>query len=101
MFNKNALMRVWSGNPLNFLNGKIFSSKCKYAFDKAANQWQEQSLGGALLKRCSYKFRKNYRKTPATSLKKRPWHTCFPVNFETFLRTNFLTEHLPWLLLQR
>ena len=88
------------GNPLNFFYEKNFSSKCKYEFDKDANQWQEQSLGGALLKRCSYKFRKIYRKTPATLLKKRPCYTCFPVNFETFLRTHFLTENLPWLLLQ-
>ena len=26
-------------------------------------------------------------------------HRCFPVNFEKFLRTPFLTEHLRWLLL--
>ena len=32
-------------------------------------------------------------------LKKRLWHRCFPVNFATFLRTFFLTEHLRWLLL--
>ena len=35
---------------------------------------------------------------PATLLKKRLWHRCFPVNFVKFLRTPFLTEHL-WLLL--
>ena len=33
-------------------------------------------------------------------LKKRLWHTCFPVNFAKFLRTPFRTEHLRWLLLQ-
>ena len=27
---------------------------------------------------------------PATLLKKRLWHRCFPVNFERFLRTTFL-----------
>ena len=27
---------------------------------------------------------------PATSLKKRLWRRCFPVNFVTFLRTPFL-----------
>ena len=37
---------------------------------------------------------------PATLLKKRPWHRCFPANFEKFLRTPFLTEHLQWLLLR-
>ena len=37
---------------------------------------------------------------PATLLKKRLWHRCFPVNFAKFLRTPFLTEHLWWLLLE-
>ena len=38
---------------------------------------------------------------PATLLKKRLWHRCFPVNFTKFLRTPLLTEHLWWLLLER
>ena len=33
--------------------------------------------------------------------KKRLWHGCFPVNFAKFLRTQFLTEHLRWLLLKQ
>ena len=37
---------------------------------------------------------------PATLLKKRLWHRCFPVNFAEFLRTTFLTEQLRWLLLK-
>ena len=36
---------------------------------------------------------------PATLLKKRLWHRCFPLKFATFLRTPFLTEHLQWPLL--
>ena len=36
---------------------------------------------------------------PATLLKKRLWHRCFPVNFAKFLRTPIFTEHLWWLLL--
>ena len=36
---------------------------------------------------------------PATFLKKRLWHNCFPVNFTKFLRRPFLTEHIRWLLL--
>ena len=36
---------------------------------------------------------------PATLLKKRVWHKCFPVNFAKFLRTPFIPEHLGWLLL--
>ena len=35
---------------------------------------------------------------PATLLKKRLRHRCFPVNFVKFLRTHFFTEHLRWLL---
>ena len=31
---------------------------------------------------------------PATLLKKRLWHRCFPVNFVKFLKTLFFTEHL-------
>ena len=37
---------------------------------------------------------------PATLLKKRLWHRCFPVNFAKFLRTHFVTENLRWLLLE-
>ena len=37
---------------------------------------------------------------PATLLKKRLCHRGFPVNFEKFLRTPFLTEHIWWLLLE-
>ena len=37
---------------------------------------------------------------PATLLKKRIWHRCFPMNFSKFLRIPFLTEHLWWLLLK-
>ena len=37
---------------------------------------------------------------PATLLKKRLWHMCFPVNFPKFLETPFLTEHLRWMLLK-
>ena len=36
---------------------------------------------------------------PAILLKKRLWHSCFPVNFAKFLRTPFFIEHLWWLLL--
>ena len=34
----------------------------------------------------------------AILLKKRLWHSCFPVTLIKFLRTPFLTEHLRWLL---
>ena len=37
--------------------------------------------------------------SPATLLKKRFWHRCFPVNFVKYLRTPTFIEHLWWLLL--
>ena len=37
---------------------------------------------------------------PATLLKKRLWHRCFPVNFAKFLQTPFIIEHLWWLLVE-
>ena len=48
----------------------------------------------AVAQRCSVK-----KAVPATLLKKRHWHRCFPANFAKFLRTPFFTEHLWWLLL--
>ena len=38
---------------------------------------------------------------PATLLKKRLWHRCFPVNFAKFLRITFLTVYHQWLHLKR
>ena len=32
--------------------------------------------------------------SPSSLFKKRLWHRCFPVNFEKFLRTHFVTKHL-------
>ena len=41
-------------------------------------------------KQLSRSVLRNFRKFgPATSLKKRPWHSCFPVNFVKFLGTPF------------
>ena len=37
---------------------------------------------------------------PATLLKKKHWHRCFPMNFGKFLRTPFFIEYLWWLLLE-
>ena len=37
---------------------------------------------------------------PATLLKKRLWHRCFPVDFAKFLRTTFFTEQIQRLLLK-
>ena len=42
---------------------------------------------------------KHLRLRPATLLKERLWHKCFPVTFAKFLRIPNLTEHPQWLLL--
>ena len=47
----------------------------------------------------SFFFNKVAGLRPATLLKKRLWHRCFPVNFVELLRTPLLTEHIRWLLL--
>ena len=76
---------------------------------------QKQLLEAFCRKKCSLKFRKIHRKTsvpefrvsfliklqaaPATLLKKRLWHRCFPVNFLNFLRTPFLQNTSGRLLL--
>ena len=39
-------------------------------------------------------FKKVAGLRPATLLKKRLWHRCFPVDFVKFPRTSFFTEHL-------
>ena len=52
------------------------------------------SYSEAVIQRCSVK-----KALPATLLKRRLWHRCFPMNFAKFLRTSFFTEHLWWLLL--
>ena len=46
----------------------------------------------AVVQRCSVKkvFLKVAGLRPATLLKKRLWHKCFPVNFVKFLRIPFL-----------
>ena len=69
---------------------------------------QKQPLEVFSEKRFSYKFHKIHRKTsvpilffnkvaglrPASLLKKRPWHRCFPLNFAKFLRTPFYRRPL-------
>ena len=64
----------------------------------------EAATGNVLGKRCSKKFRKFYRKTPALEslfnkvaglqtcniIKKKLQHRCFPVEFVKFLRTHIL-----------
>ena len=57
---------------------------CKKAVLKSFTQFQGKHL-------CQSLF---FRRQPTTLLKNRPWHRCFPVNFEKYLRTPFFIGHL-------
>ena len=69
------------------------------------SMFQKQSPRGVLKKGVIRNFTKftgthlSKSLRPATLLKKRLWHKCFPVNLVKFLRTPFLAERLRWLLL--
>ena len=77
-----------------------FSGSCFCLYDKGRSSRPEVLFKNFVIRKFA-KFRgKHLRKTeenrlrPTTLLKKRIWHRCFPVNFEKFLATHFLTEHL-------
>ena len=88
-------------------------SSIKYILQGPKQASQKQPPEGFCKKRCSQKFPKIHRKNlcqslvfnkvagprPATLLKKRLWHSCFPVNFAKFLRTPFLQNTSGRLLL--
>ena len=57
-----------------------------------------EKFTGKHLCQCLF-FNKGAGLSYATLLKKRLWHSCFPVNFPKSLRTTFFTEYLRWLVL--
>ena len=62
--------------------------------------FQKQSSRGVLQKKVFLKISQNSSLGRSkTSLKKRLWHRCFPVNFAKFLRTPFFCRTPPLLLL--
>ena len=83
---------------------KTLTKSCKMSFERNSRPevFCKESVLGNFAKfsgkhPCQSLFVNKVR--PATLLKKRLWHRCFPVNFAKFLRTPFLIEHLWWLLL--
>ena len=63
---------------------------------------QKQSSGVVLYKKAFLEILQNSHENACARvslLKKTLWQICFPVNFEKFLRTSFLTGQLRWLLL--
>ena len=91
--------------------GKLFSESQEALL--SVFHHQKQPTEALCQKRCSEKFRKFTGKhlcksllfnkvaclKPATLLKRRLWHRCFPVNFAKFLRTPFLKNTSGRLLL--
>ena len=100
---------------LSFCEDFVSQAYYNTLVDNRNNNAQKQSPGCVILKKVFLKisqkftgkhmcqsllFNKVAGPRPATLIKKRLWHRCFPVNFAKFLRTSFSIEHLGWLLLR-
>ena len=73
---------IWSRNHDHLSScPEVF---CKRGFLKNFTKFKGKHLCQSLT------FNKVANLTPATLLKKRLWHSCFPVNFAKFLGTPFL-----------
>ena len=70
-------LTAFSPQSLGVLNKKVF-------LEISQNSQENTCARGAARVFFLLKFR------PATLLKKRLWHRCFPMNFAKFLRTSFL-----------
>ena len=88
------ILRFFGILKFSFLVGKSSRPEvfCKKVVLRNFVKLTEKHLCQSLL------FNKVAGLRPATLLKKRLWHRCFPVNLEKFLRTPFVTEYL-WMLL--
>ena len=75
----------------------IFQLKCRVWFLLCRNRSSHQRCS---VKKVFLEISQNFTNLrPATLLKKRLWHRCFPVNFVKFLRTPFLQNNSARLLL--
>ena len=98
-------------NLFDTVNLKQFSKRSCLLKSLSTVESTEAVAQRCCVKKCSQKFRKIYRKTPApeslfyqncrlrlrptTLLKERLWHRCFPVNFAKSLTTTFLKKTIP------
>ena len=92
-FNVFRLLLNWAYNK-NKLQKQPLEVFCKKGVLRNFVKFTEKHLRQSLF------FNKVAGLRPATLLKKRLWHRCFPVSFVKFLRTPFLAEHLRRLLLK-
>ena len=80
----------YGGQILYFIKLILFLWVCQYL---------EAFIRRCYLKKVLLKILQNSQENSESSLKMRPQHKCFLVNFAKFLRTAFFIEHLRWLLL--
>ena len=91
IFAKSSILDVWVGSECT----RISHRKCCVRKGALRNFVK---FKGKHLCYCFF-FNKVAALMPATLLKKRPWHRCFPVNFAKYLRTPVLQNTFMWLLL--
>ena len=92
---------------LRIVNNQMTNSSWKFFYDRSSHR--RCSVGKGVLRNFGKFIGKHLRQSlffnkfaglrPATLLKKKLWHRCFPVNFAIFLRAPISKEHLWWLLL--
>ena len=91
---------VWSKSELSCTGGQTkFKSEAVTRRCAVNNVFLEISQKSQKNTFARISFNKVARLRPETSLKKRFWCRCFPVNFAKFPKTPFLKEYLQWLLL--
>ena len=108
--NSRSLTRFSTGqlfsHEATFFVAKIFDNRKykKHATNKIRSSHPEVFCKECVLRnfakftgkhKCqSFFFNKVAAPRPANSLKKRPWHRCFPVNFVQFVRGPFFIKYL-------
>ena len=88
----NSLNFFWIWTKISEILTVVRSSHQRCSVTKGVLRNFENFTGKNLCQ-CLF-FNKDAGLSPATLLKKRLWHRCFPVNFAKFLRTPFLIENL-------
>ena len=84
---KDKARRSWNTAAQEFIEVVVCRCFSEYVFLKVFENSQENTCAKAIALR------------PATLLKNRLWHRCFPANLAKFLKTPFIFKHLWWLLL--
>ena len=89
-----AIFVLFPGNHHNLHSSEVVVWRCSVekVFLEISQNSQENTCARA-------SFLIKFQARSATSLKKRPWHRCFPMNFLKFLRTPFLQNTSGRLLL--